>query len=274
MFLSLTQDVCQGYVLPLSQYDKKLSLVNNDGFYLLDNICPHQHSRIATCRQDHLTCPYHGLAFDLDGRGAGHQHCLYKQQCYVLQNMIFSQPVNCDFPVNTEHMHLEQTRIDTVNAPVEIIMDVFLDIEHIPVAHAGVYDQVGITSIDTISWSTFEGGSIQYVPAQTHKHVIEQDRSDALGAVWLALYPGTMVEWQPGALFVTVACPVDQASSKVHVFKYKDTRYSNSSWQLNEKVWEQAWSQDRALSENITSLSYTNTDQLKQHYRSWLNVMR
>lgn len=273
MFLSLTQDVHQGHVLPLDQFDKKMSLVNNHELYLLNNVCPHQQSRVATGHQDHLTCPYHGLAFGLDGRGIGHEYCLNKQKCYISQTMAFSQPVNCNFPVNTAYMHLEQTRTDIVSAAADIIMDVFLDIEHIPVAHPGVYDQVGITKVDKITWNTFDGGSIQYVPAQGFDYSIEQDRTIALSACWMALYPGTMIEWQPGALFVTVARPIDLLTSKVHVFKYKDTRYSSNIWELNDQVWEQAWSQDRQLSENIASLSTTNIDQLKQHHRSWLNAM-
>jgi len=83
------------------------------------------------------------------------------------------------------------------------------------------------------------------------------------------LYPGTMIEWQPGALFVTVA-----TNCGVQVYKYRDTRYPLGNWQLNEEVWELAWSQDRALSENIVEIGYTNLDQLKQHHRTYHAVQK
>jgi hypothetical protein len=156
-----------------------------------------------------------------------------------------------------------------VNASVETIMDVFLDINHIPVAHAGVYDQIGITNISGLVYKTFDGGSIQFVPPQSNSHMIAQDQELNLGACWMALYPGTMIEWQPGALFVTVA-----TNSGVQVYKYRDTRYPLGSWNINEDVWELAWSQDKTLSENIVEIGHTNLDQLKQHHRSYHAVQR
>jgi hypothetical protein len=99
--------------------------------------------------------------------------------------------------------------------------------------------------------------------------MIPDDEKYNIGACWMAVYPGTMIEWQPGALFVTVA-----HSRGVEVYKYRDTRYPSSSWQINEDVWELAWSQDRALSENIVEIGHNNLDQLKQHHRIYHAVQR
>ena len=134
-------------------------------------------------------------------------------------------------------------------------------------------DRVGITNIDHLTWTTKDNGSIQLVPAQTSDHMIDQDRAYDLGAVWMAVYPGTMIEWQPGALFVTVACPHDRGSM-VQVYKYRDDRYDQHSWDRNNKVWEQAWQQDRDLAQGIVTLPQSNLTGLKSHHRRWLeNVM-
>jgi hypothetical protein len=183
--------------------------------------------------------------------------------------MLFDRPVRYSFPIPTEHFELVEHRQDTVNASVETIMDVFLDIAHIPVAHAGVYDRIGITDISRLGYETFDGGSVQFVQPQSNSHMIAQDQELNLGACWMALYPGTMIEWQPGALFVTVA-----HNKGVEVYKYCDTRYPPSSWQINKDVWELAWRQDQDLSENIVEISYNNLDKLKQHHRSYCAVQR
>jgi phenylpropionate dioxygenase-like ring-hydroxylating dioxygenase large terminal subunit len=270
MFLGLQQDFKLDSATPIDQLDCKWSIVNHYGrFYLLSNVCPHQNSRISNCQASELKCPYHGMQFDLLGLGIGNNLMLQKQSCYSDSTMLFDQPVVFNFPIPTEHFELVEHRRDTVNASVETIMDVFLDINHIPVAHAGVYDRIGITNISRLVYETFYGGSIQFVPPQSNSHMIAQDQELNLGACWMALYPGTMIEWQPGALFVTVA-----HSGGVEVYKYRDTRYPSSSWQINEDVWELAWSQDKALSENIVGIGYANLDQLKQHHRTYHAVQR
>lgn len=267
MFLALKQDITPNTIVPLPQLDNKLSLVNNNGFYLLGNVCPHQRSKIAKCATERLKCPYHGLEFDIQGQGIDNKFELQQHKCYENQTMVFDHPVAYHFPIDTSFMQLKEQRVDRVFASADVIMDLFLDIPHIPVAHAGVYDQIGITNVDGISWQTFNGGSVQYVPTQDTGHIIESDRSYNIGACWLAIYPGTMIEWQPGAMFVTVAAD----NNNVYVFKYQDTRYDNISYQFNEKIWETAWAQDRELAESIVELSYDNLDGLKTHHRNWIS---
>lgn len=270
MFLALTQDLHCGSVLPLPQFQNNAMLVNDGQFFLMSNVCPHQQSRIAKCSTSNLKCPYHGFEFDLQGQGINNSMSLTRQPCYITQTMLFDQRVECSFPIDTSFMKLYEHRVDFVKASADIVMDVFLDIDHIPVAHQGVYDQVGISSIDQLSWKTFNGGSIQYVPAQDDSHIINSDKGYNLGACWLAIYPGTMIEWQPGALFVTVAVDVPNGSN-IYVYKYFDSRYSKQSQELNDKVWELAWSQDKDLSENIVELEMKNIHGLKKHHREWIH---
>lgn len=270
MFLGLKQDIDVDQIVPLAQHFNKLNLVNNAGqIYLLSNVCPHQKSRIATGATNKLQCPYHGLTFDIRGCGVGNSHTLEQHLCFDNQTMLFDCLVEYQFPVDTQYMQLVEHRQDIVQSTADIVMDVFLDIDHIPVAHPGVYDQIGISNINQLSWKLFNQGSIQFVPVQNADHIINEDLKYNFGAFWMAVYPGTMVEWQPGALFVTVAVDTKQGC-QVEVYKYKDQRYTDNSYFTNSKVWELAWAQDRQLAELITELSQDNLDELKQHHRKWL----
>jgi len=269
MFLGLKQDFLPDQATPIDLMDRQWSLVNEqDHFYLLSNVCPHQYSKILSEPKFKLKCPYHGFEFDITGKGLNNNCELEHRVCYTSGNLVFDQPVDYCFPIDTSNFVLEQYRCDHVRASVAVIMDVFLDIDHIPVAHPGVYDEVGIADTSNINYKTFANGSIQLVPGQSSEHMIEDDKQLGIGACWMALYPGTMIEWQPGALFVTVAQPLEHGS-KVNVFKYRDNRYPMLSWNRNTVVWETAWAQDRSLSENIIKLGKNNLDPLKQHHRDW-----
>lgn len=268
MFLGLKQDFAPNSATPIPQLDGLWSVANFDSsYYLLSNVCPHQNSRVSQCATNSLRCPYHGFTFDLHGSGINNNKNLESRPCYSVGSMLFDLPVNTDFPVPTEQFELVEYRRDIVNATVECIMDVFVDIDHIPIAHEGVYDRIGIFDAQCLTYRTFQGGSIQLVPLQSTKHIIENDKLLELGACWLALYPGTMIEWQPGAMFITVA-----TDHGVDIYKYRDRRYDNAAWELNQEVWEAAWSQDKQLSENIVSMAQQNLDSLKQHHRQWYAV--
>ena len=133
-------------------------------------------------------------------------------------------------------------------------MDLFLDVDHIPTVHKGVYDSIGITDIDNIVWTYYNNGSIQTVPGN---------------AVWIAIYPNTMIELQQGSVFITVAIDIDDKLSKVHIFKYKNNNDYN--YRVNETVWETAWSQDKTQAELIVRRNTINLETQKQHFRNWQN---
>jgi phenylpropionate dioxygenase-like ring-hydroxylating dioxygenase large terminal subunit len=269
MFLGLTNNHPPGEVKPLLHFNLNKLLVNNDGiFSIISNVCPHQNARLTDVAvKDILTCPYHGLQFNHDGTGVDNDFCLDKIPCYTVRNMIFNQPVDFKHPIDLSYMELVESRIDIVNSSPEIVIDVFLDIDHIPIAHPGVYDAISITNISKIKYDFFNGGSTQYVTADDDQHIIEQDRLYNLGAVWTTVYESaTTIEWQPGALFVNVAL----GNNKVLVYKYRDLRYSQQAWEVNNKTWESAWAQDRDLCERIVGLPMFNLDKLKLNYRNWI----
>jgi phenylpropionate dioxygenase-like ring-hydroxylating dioxygenase large terminal subunit len=268
MFLAHSNEVQDNCYKPLAQYNKKDVLVNDAGvFSVKSNVCPHQLSLLSTePGTGARVCPYHNWAFDISGNplssGRTSHYCqntrpLSTVDAFQFKNMLFDRVVDCKelHWLDLSKMQLKEQRIDIVKADPKIIMDVFLDVDHIQAVHLGVYDLIDLPSIEAVQWHYYDWGSLQLVA-----------KGEEYGAAWLAVYPGTMIEWQPGALFVTVAQPcVDGA--KVHVFKYSD---SETDWTLNEKVWETAWAQDKSQAELIAGFTQHNLEESKKHFRSWL----
>jgi hypothetical protein len=160
--------------------------------------------------------------------------------------------VEFDIDVDLTNLVLVEGRVDIVNASPNIIMDLFLDVDHIQTVHVGVYDLVGIHNTD-VEWKYYNNGSVQTVKE---------------GARWIAVYPNTMIEWQKGSMFITVAIPSGEYSN-VYVFKYMDKNYLDD-WKLNESVWETAWSQDKNQAELLTEFAQRNLEQQKIHFRDFL----
>ncbi len=273
MFLGHVNDFANNTYTPLEQLDNKWVLVReNDQFSIISNVCPHQKSLISKKAGTGIrVCPYHSWSFAINGdpvkSGRTEYYCknekaLDKIPVHVWNNLVFAVPVDCkelNF-VDFKSMQLVEKRIDTVYAQPENIMDLFLDVDHIDAVHSGVYDQIGLTDIDTVEWTFYSNGSLQLVPG-----------GQGYGAAWLAVYPGSMIEWQPGALFITVAIRDRENKSKVLVYKYKDTTASEQNYALNETVWEQAWSQDKEQAELLTEFNQSNLEDSKQHFRKFLS---
>lgn len=262
MFLAHCNSIEQNHFKILPQLDNNYVLVNSNGFKLVSNICPHQNSLISEKDGKSIrVCPYHSWSFTLEGQpltsGRTEHYCknneaLETRSVYQWNHLLFNNKVNFDIDVNFEDLILMEERTDVVNADHKIIMDIFLDVDHIQSVHSGVYDLVGIRNTD-VDWNFFDGGSVQKV---------EQ------GAFWIAVYPNTMIEWQKGSLFVTVAVPSDKNKTKVHVFKYLDKKFVDS-WKLNEFVWETAWLQDRHQSEILKEFPKKNLEAQKLHFREY-----
>lgn len=247
----------------LEQYQKKKILVNDNGVYkLISNICTHQQSLISLKDgKGSRVCPYHNWSFKLDGSpltsGRTEHYCkntekLKTETVYEWNGLLFDSPVEFDIDVDLNNMVLVESRIDHVKAPPNNIMDLFLDVDHIQTVHAGVYDLIDIHNTD-VEWKYYNNGSVQTVSE---------------GARWIAVYPNTMIEWQRGSLFITVATPIENYAN-VYVFKYMDKNHIDD-WKLNESVWETAWSQDKNQAELLTEFTQTNLEQQKKHFRGFL----
>lgn len=273
MFLGHINDFANNTYTPIEQLNNKWVLVKeNNQYSIVSNVCPHQKSRISkTAGSGIRVCPYHNWSFSISGdpikSGRTEYYCknekaLEKMPVYEWNGLLTTVSLYCrelDF-VDLRSMKLVEKRIDTVYAQPENIMDLFLDVDHIETVHAGVYDKIGLDKINSVDWFYYLNGSLQLVPA-----------SNGYGAAWLAIYPGSMIEWQPGSLFVTVATKDADNKSKVIVYKYKDVNYSEESFLNNQAVWEQAWSQDKDQAEMLTEFTHKNLEDSKMHFRSFLN---
>ena len=289
MFLSHTSDL-QTNAWRVYPQHKDWALANINGTpTLVSNICKHQGSRLrGEFGQGDRTCPFHGWKYTIDGKpassgntktciNAGH---LSTQQVYVENNFIFSSPValpELSF-INTEHLKLVENRTDTVEAHWQHIINLFLDVDHIPVVHPGVYQEISAPNVNDIEWYYKENASVQLVPRievdnDFNSTLLPNDIASKYSAAWTTVYPYTMMEWQPGAWFITVCVPVSDSLTKVNVYKYRDTRYSQLNWEINERVWETAWKQDRDQAEMLTTINIPaeNLEEQKHHFYQWLD---
>ena len=265
--------------------DGKNIIANVGGNYqLVSNVCPHQKSLISTQKgQGNRVCPYHGRSFYLDGKplGDGRLACkndtpLKSELLYEWNHLLFTLPIELTKFADFSNLKLVEERTDIVTGNAITIMDIFLDVDHIPVVHTGVYDQIGLTNVCEVEWEYFDWGSVQYVPRDTgyadefESTLLDEDKNNKYGAVWLAVYPGTMIEWQPGAVFITVNGVTENNQTPVKVYKYRDTRYSERNWELNEEIWEKAWAQDKHQASLIVEVCSDNLEEQKLHFRQTL----
>lgn len=266
MFLGHTTDLLDGQAKSLDVLENKKILINTNGNYKIgSNICPHQNSRIISGIQTELRCQYHGWAWDMLGNpkdsGAStvcNKQQLHMRQAYEHRGLIFEEKLDLTIIENLsfENLRLQEYRIDTVNADPKISMDIFLDVDHIPIVHNGVYDLLGIEGRADVKWDYADWGSMQTVSNESGKVI----------ARWIAIYPYTMIEWQDQALFVTR----NFTDTQMAVWKYKDVTETDENYNINSLMWENAFAQDKAQAEQMVRFPSANLEEAKIHYRNWL----
>lgn len=283
MFLGHVNDLKSNQKKPLKQFQNKKLLVENAGnYFLANNVCPHQGSLILADTQTKLICQYHGWSWDDQGNPCGNgttKICnnskIVMKNVHNVNGLLFTENYDLSALANVDlsYMELVEERVDEVQTDFKNIIDVFLDVDHIPVVHQGVYDSIGIGSSTEIEWHYHDWGNLQLV--EKTSEYSDEFRSTLLGdeklaAAWVTIYPYTMIEWQPGAMFITVCSP-KEAGTDVAVYKYKDSRYSEKNWQLNESIWELAWAQDKNQSRSIvrTTEFKNHLEESKIHFRNW-----
>ena len=266
MFLAHITDLEKNQAKSLDIFKNKIVLINDNGIYKLgSNICPHQNSRIISATKNELRCQYHGWSWHMDGSpkdsGAStmcNKHNLFIKPVYEFNNLIFEQELDFSIlsGVNFKNLRLQEYRVDTVNADPKISMDIFLDVDHIPIVHNGVYDLLGIEGKAEVKWDYADWGSMQTVTNSSGKII----------AHWIAIYPYTMIEWQNHALFVTRSFNQTQMA----VWKYKDITAADENYKINADMWENAFNQDKMQAEKMVHLPSENLEQAKLHYREWI----
>jgi len=269
-------------------YIKDWSLSNLNGEYLLvSNICPHQGSYfLGEYGRNTRSCPYHGWSFKIDGTAIGSgttRECkntksLTKRSVYEWNGFLFSEHVDLPYVgIDTRNLKLTERRTVKLDCDPLHMMDIFLDVDHIPIIHKGVYNQINIPSVENINWIFGKNTASQLVPldnspTEFYETITSEDKRAEIGAGWFAIYPGSMIEWQPGAWFITVVHS-SKDETYVEVFKYRDIRYSEKNWNINEEVWETAFAQDckqaTRMKRNFSPIEVFEVQ--KKHFRSWLS---
>lgn len=267
MFIGHKNDLQIGQSKSIEFFENKKNLINDNGTYKIgSNICPHQNSRIINGVSSELRCQYHGWSWNNDGtpKDSGsstmcNNHRLHMKPVYEYKGLLFEQEINLSIldSVSFENFQLQEFRVDNVDAAPEISMDIFLDVDHIPVVHNGVYDLLGIQGRADVKWDYADWGSIQTVTDESNKVI----------ARWIAIYPYTMIEWQSGSLFITQSFD----STKMAVWKYKDINDTDTAYKLNSAMWENAFTQDKAQAEQMVRFPSANLEESKKHYRNWIN---
>jgi hypothetical protein len=267
MFLGHRTDLENGQIKSLEILDGKKVLLNDNGSYKLgSNICPHQNSRIISGTTTELKCQYHGWSWHNDGtpRDSGaskmcNEARLHMKPVHEYKGLLFADDVDLSVlgEMSFENLELDEFRIETLNADPKVSMDIFLDVDHIPIVHNGVYDLLGIEGEANVGWDFREWGSVQTVTDKQNNKI----------ALWIAVYPYTMIEWQAGALFVS-QCFND---NKIAVWKYKDKTDSKRNYKINSNMWEVAFAQDVRQAEQMVRFPTTiYLEDAKKHYREWL----
>lgn len=266
MFLGHVTDLSPGQAKSIQVLDNNKILINQNGNYKLgSNICPHQNSRIITGIQTELRCQYHGWSWNMDGTpkdsGAStmcNTQRLHTRSICEYKGLLFEQELDFTMlaDLSFENLRLQEFRIDVVSADPKISMDIFLDVDHIPVVHNGVYDLLGIDGQANVAWHYSDWGSMQTVT----------DKQEKIIARWIAIYPYTMIELQDHALFVTRSFTETQMA----VWKYKDITDTEENYIINSDMWENAFAQDKAQAEQMVRFPTANLEEAKLHYRDWL----
>lgn len=267
MFLGHITDLQPGQAKSIEVLENKKILINENGTYKLgSNICPHQNSRIISGTRTELRCQYHGWSWNMDGTpkdsGAStmcNEQRLHTKPVYEYNGLLFEEQLDFSMlnGLSFENLRLDEFRVDVVDADPKISMDIFLDVDHIPIVHNGVYDLLGIEGKADVVWDYAKWGSMQTV----------SDEQGNVIARWIAIYPYTMIEWQAGALFVTRSFE----TTKMAVWKYKDITDTEENYKINSSMWENAFAQDKAQAEQMVRFPSANLEDAKQHYRNWLN---
>lgn len=117
-----------------------------DGVGALDDACAHRGYPLHKGRVegDQLVCPYHGWRWSADGRGASPgtpsaKPCAVAWDCVERLGAVWVKPAGADaaFPYVDVGGHTEiGTTRCRAKAPLEVVLDNFIEVEHTPSVHA------------------------------------------------------------------------------------------------------------------------------------------
>ncbi|MBK9133880.1 MAG: aromatic ring-hydroxylating dioxygenase subunit alpha [Betaproteobacteria bacterium] len=236
-----------GDYLALPQEAEGRALVRHapgpDGISLLSNVCRHRQAVMLRGRGQspggsHIVCPLHRWTYALDGKLAGAPHfaedpCLNLRQ-YPLQrwNGLIFEGKERSVPAELAALDAKSTgmldfsgyvydraQLHECNYNWKTFIEVYLEDYHVGPFHPGLGHFV---TCDDLRWTFGRNHSLQTVGIhqalnKPGSQVYERWHAALMkyrqgvppthGAVWLTMYPTTMVEWYPHVLVVSTLFP-------------------------------------------------------------------
>ncbi|MBL8347977.1 MAG: aromatic ring-hydroxylating dioxygenase subunit alpha [Rubrivivax sp.] len=214
-----------------------------EGISLLSNVCRHRQAIMLRGRGhspggSHIVCPLHRWTYDLQGQLAGAPH-FDQDPCLNLRNypvqhwngLLFDgrgRTVRHDLAglsatatgmLDFTGYVFDKAHLHECDYNWKTFIEVYLEDYHVGPFHPGLGRFV---TCDDLRWEFGRHHSVQTVGINQalgkpgskvyerwHKAVMafRQGRPPAHGAVWLTLYPTTMVEWYPDVLVVSTLFP-------------------------------------------------------------------
>ena len=232
----LVPDIGNFYVPPQMQ-DAKILIHNENGIELISNICRHRQATMLEGRGaiKSIVCPLHHWTYQLNGTMQGAPHfpetpCLHlhKTPLQNWQGFLFSggQQILDDIAkiptlkeLDFTDYLLDRVEVEEYNFNWKTFIEVYQEDYHIEPFHPGLGKFV---DCNDLRWEFGEWYSLQTVGlnenlrkagspvyGQWQEQVLRYYKNELprYGAIWLTLYPNTMIEWYPGTLVVSSVIP-------------------------------------------------------------------
>jgi phenylpropionate dioxygenase-like ring-hydroxylating dioxygenase large terminal subunit len=219
--------------------DAKVLVRNASGIELLSNVCRHRQATLleGAGRVDNIVCPLHRWTYDLRGNLLGAPH-FAENPCLRLAStpladwhgLLFTGPRDpradlVDLPVAGDFdfsgYALDRLLVDDVACNWKTFLEVYLELYHVDPFHPGLGNFADCGAVD---YAFGKEWSVQIVGA---KHALARPGTPAYrrwqeacvkaldgaapkyGALWMAYFPGVMLEWYPNVLVVSHLLPLE-----------------------------------------------------------------
>ncbi len=242
------------YALPAENEGRVLIRDQAQQIKLLSNVCRHRQAIMlnGSGQVQNIVCPLHRWTYDLNGQLLGAPHFADKPCAHLdatpLQNwqgMLFEtqgRNVAKDLAHLTTKHHFDfsayqfdHVEIHECNYNWKTFIEVYLEDYHVAPFHPGLGNFV---SCNDLQWEFSDWYSVQTVGIHKgltqpgsptyrkwHEAVLRlcNGVSPEFGAIWMAYYPGLMIEWYPHVLVVSWLIPRDaQKTTNVVEFYYPE----------------------------------------------------
>jgi phenylpropionate dioxygenase-like ring-hydroxylating dioxygenase large terminal subunit len=170
----------------------------------LDDKCPHRRMALShgSIKNGRIRCIYHGMSFDREGKGQSPdtEDCKInagKFDCLELHGAIWVKSKECASPFpyfNTEGFRLIDICQYTIQAPLELVLDNFTEVEHTPDVHAFLgYDSNRMKEVFVESEITENTVRIKNTGPQKNlpfifKYILDLEKTDLFVDDWTTYF--------------------------------------------------------------------------------------